>query len=271
MLAFLSKPTFAVFLILLLVAAYPVTSPADHSWGSYHWARTSNPITLKLGDNLSPAWDSYLGTSSYDWSLSAVLNTDIVPGLTKPRNCRSSSGRVEVCNYTYGRNGWLGVAQIWTNGSHIVQGVVKLNDTYFNTASYNSPALKNLVMCQEIGHAFGLDHQDEDFYNAPLGSCMDYSNDPFPNQHPNDHDYLQLELIYGHNDAVIATVNATDPTPLANQAPSMTSGDFEKTTQWGKLIRSSKHSRTELYALDLTRGHKVFTFVIWAEAGIRGK
>ena len=135
MLATHRKPTLAVFLILLILAAYPAASRADHAWGSYHWARTGNPITLKMGDNLSPAWDSYLGTTSYDWSLSAVLDTVIVPGQTKPRNCRSSSGRVEVCNYTYGRNGWLGVAQIWTNGSHIVQGVVKLNDTYFNTAS----------------------------------------------------------------------------------------------------------------------------------------
>jgi hypothetical protein len=27
--------------------------------GNYHWARTSNPFTLKLGDNVSSAWDSY--------------------------------------------------------------------------------------------------------------------------------------------------------------------------------------------------------------------
>ena len=27
---------------------------ANHSWGGYHWARTSNPFTVKLGDNVSP-------------------------------------------------------------------------------------------------------------------------------------------------------------------------------------------------------------------------
>ena len=33
---------------------------ATHSWGSYHWARTLNPFTLKLGDNVSSIWDAYL-------------------------------------------------------------------------------------------------------------------------------------------------------------------------------------------------------------------
>ena len=46
---------------------------------------------------------------------------------------------MEVCNATYGNTGWLGVAQIWTSGSHIVQDTGKLNDTYFNTAKYNKP------------------------------------------------------------------------------------------------------------------------------------
>ena len=58
--------------IMLLVAALaglPATAGASHSWGSYHWARTSNPFTLKLGDNVSSVWDSYLATTASDWSL----------------------------------------------------------------------------------------------------------------------------------------------------------------------------------------------------------
>ncbi|TFD09386.1 hypothetical protein E3T29_04385 [Cryobacterium sp. TMT1-66-1] len=46
---------------------------ANHSWGGYHWARTSNPFTLKLGDNVTSAWDSYLATTSSDWTQSHVL------------------------------------------------------------------------------------------------------------------------------------------------------------------------------------------------------
>src|SRR3989344_8585733 len=95
------------------------------------------------------------------------------------RVCRATNGRVEVCNSKYGNNGWLGIAQIWvTGGEHITQGVVKLNDTYFNKSPYNTPAWRNLVMCQEVGHTLGLGHVDEIFNNTNLGTCMDYTNDP---------------------------------------------------------------------------------------------
>src|SRR3990170_2409509 len=206
----ISKLLLSLFGLLALLFVLDTTVKANHSWGGYHWARTSNPFTLKLGDNLSSAWDSYLGTTSYDWSLSAVLNTTIVSGRTKARICRPSSGRVEVCNYTYGFNGWLGVAQIWVSGSHIAQGTVKVNDSYFNTSTYNTPPWRRLVMCQEVGHTFGLDHQDENFSNPNLGTCMDYTSDPDgppSNEHPNQHDYDQLATIYGHLDST-TTVGA---------------------------------------------------------------
>lgn len=256
-----------VFLILFALAAFPTVTSANHSWGGYHWARTSNPFTLKLGDNVSSAWDAYLGTTSSDWSLSAVLDTTIVAGRANPKNCRATSGRVEVCNSTYGNNGWLGVAQIWASGGHITQGAVKLNDTYFKTATYNTPAWRNLVMCQEVGHTLGLDHQDENFSNTPLGTCMDYSNDPVPNQHPNAHDYEELDIIYAHLDST-TTIGQTSLT--GHMPPAMADIDFETPAQWGKLIRTSHGGRTEVYELDFGGGHKVFTFVIWAEEG-RGR
>jgi len=187
----------AVLAALVLVGA----ALGTHSWGSYHWSRTVNPFTLKLGDNVSPAWDSYLATTSSDWSVSTVLDTTIVTPGAGITNCGASAGRVEVCNNTYGSNGWLGVAQIWASGAHITQATVKVNDTYFNTSTYNTTAWRNLVMCQEVGHTFGLDHQDENSNNTNLGTCMDYTNDPSSNQHPNPHDFEQLVAIYTHLDS----------------------------------------------------------------------
>ncbi len=122
----------------LVMVAVPSPAAAAHSWNGYHWARTSSPFTLELGDNVSSKWDPILGTTSTDWDASTVVNTHLAPGRTNPKICRPTSGRVEVCNASYGRTGWLGVAQIWASGSHITQGVAKLNDTYFNTASYNT-------------------------------------------------------------------------------------------------------------------------------------
>src|SRR5437870_6794100 len=109
--------TFVILAVLALLASAAPAS-ANHSWGGYHWARTSNPYTLKLGDSVSPAWDAYLGDASYDWSRSSKLDTTIIPGSGR-KNCRPTNGRVEVCASRYGSTGWLGVAQIWISGNHI--------------------------------------------------------------------------------------------------------------------------------------------------------
>ena len=159
-----------IVMAVFILAALPLTASATHSWGGYHWARTSNPFTLKVGDNVSTAWDAYLDEAIADWSASSVLDLTKVPGGTNPKNCRPTSGRIEVCNAKYGSNGWLGLAQIWVSGSHITQGTSKMNDTYFNTAQYNTPVWRRLVMCQEIAHDFGLAHQDENFNNPNLGT-----------------------------------------------------------------------------------------------------
>jgi hypothetical protein len=232
----------------------PGLASANHSWGGYHWARTANPFTLKLGDNVSGPWDANLATASSDWTASSVLNTTIVAGSTRPRNCKPTTGRVEVCNASYGNTGWLGVAGISiTGGTHITKAYVKLNDTYFNTATYNTTAWRNLVMCQEVGHTFGLDHQDENFNNANLGTCMDYTSDPSTNQHPNAHDYQQLETIYAHLDST-TTVGAIAPggSGAADAA------------DWGQLVRTSPDGRLSTFVKDLGTGQLIVTFVIWA-------
>jgi hypothetical protein len=265
MITTLHRGLLTAVLILLSFAVVPVPTLASHSWGSYHWARTSNPFTLKLGDNLTSTWEPYLDQAIVDWNASTVLDTTKVAGSTTARRCRATAGRVEVCNRTYGNNGWLGIASIWVSGSHITQGTVKVNDTYFNTAAYNTPAWRRLVMCQEIAHTFGLDHQDEIFNNGNLGSCMDYTSDPDgppSNEHPNAHDYQQLETIYNSHTDSTTTVAQTN---LAGKMPpAMRDIDISGPGQWGKLIHSSHGGWKELYELDFGGGHKVFTFVIWA-------
>jgi hypothetical protein len=257
------------------LAALPNSASATHQWGSYHWARTSNPFTLKLGDNVSSGWDSYLATASSDWSLSTVMDTTTVTGgAGNPRRCSATTGRVEVCNTTYGNTGWLGVASIWISGDHITRGTVKLNDTYFNTATYNTSAWRRLVMCQEVGHTFGLDHQDEIFTNPNLGTCMDYTNDPdgkiynqLSNEHPNQHDYDELVTIYTHLDSTstVSQTLAAGNAMAARERDNVDEPERVGTAQWGKLVRSTNHGRTEVFELDLGRGQKMVTFVIWAD------
>lgn len=244
--------TVVIALLLVGVGAY-----AAHSWNTYHWGRTANPFTLELGDNVSSAWDAYLAEASNDWSLSSVLDTAVVAGGTDPKKCKPTSGRVEICSRKYGFNGWLGVATIWVDGNHILKGTVKLNDSYFSTATYNTPPWRRLVMCQEVGHTFGLDHQDEIFSNPNLGTCMDYTNDPdgpLSNEHPNAHDYEQLEAIYAHFDSTTTVSNIT-----ANSRNHTDADDF------GKAIRKDEKGRTSLYEHDLGGNKKVITFIFWAD------
>jgi hypothetical protein len=242
---------------LALAAVAPIAS-ASHSWNGYHWARTANPFTVKLGNNVTTQWTQVLNQASSDWNASDVLNTTVVTGLAKGKNCRGTSGRVEVCNGAYGNNGWLGIASISiTGGTHITQGTVRLNDTYFNTSTYNSPAWRALVACQEIGHTFGLDHQDENFDNANLGTCMDYTNDPSTNQHPNKHDYDELDIIYSHVDS---TNTISQPT-ADNFADAV---DTDNPATWGQLVKASHNGRTAVYERNFGGGRKQVTFVIFA-------
>lgn len=252
----------AALVAVIVIAAWQSSTSASHSWGGYHWARTQNPFTIKLGDNLVAAWESYLSAASNDWSnspnsLPHVLDTSVVPGQANPRNCRPTTGQVEVCNATYGNNGWLGVAQIWISSGHISQGTVKVNDTYFNTTKYNDPGWKQMVMCQEIGHTFGLDHQDEAFDNANLGTCMDYTSNPYgppSNLSPNYHDYQELASIYAHTDS-FTTIKSSKGAAGAN---------LESPSEWGQLMKSSRGGRTQVFERDFGNGQRIVTFVIWA-------
>lgn len=263
-----------VFLAATALVAVGAVAYASHSWGGYHWARTANPFTLKVGDNVSSAWDPYLDEAIADWSASSILDLTKVTGSTKPRACKPKAGRIEACSERYGNTGWLGLAQIWVSGVHITQAVTKVNDTYFNTSTYNKPEWRRLVMCQEIAHDFGLDHQNEKFDNFNLGTCMDYTNAPAggvydgfdygpSNEHPNAHDFEEIEIIYAHLTDSITTVGQTIFGP--GKSAGANGVDGEERADWGKSIRTSSDGRSSLFERDLGGGHKIFTFVIWAD------
>ena len=263
------KKQFFISVAVFLAVAIPVSVVyADHQWGDYHWARAVNPFTLKLGNNLSSAWVSYLGFASADWNASEVLDTVIVAGSTNPKNCKAVSGRVEACSSRYGNNGWLGLASIWASGSHITKGTVKFNDTYFNTPTYNTPAWRQMVVCQEVAHTLGLDHQDEVFDNPNLGTCMDYTNNPSRddgvgnNLHPNAHDFEELGIIYNHLD----TTTTVGQTTQKSAAPELDASD---PGSWGREIRRSADGRSSLFERDFGNDNKIITHVFWAEP--RGK
>ena len=266
---------------VLALAAFSSTASANHSWSSYHWGRGAGEFTLQLDDNLSTSWKTYLQNASsnataydplqnptHDWNDSSVLETTIAPS-TNTKQCRPTSGRVEVCNAAYGYNGWIGLASVWTSGGHIVQGTAKMNDSYSM-----GRRTKQQVMCQEVGHTFGLGHQSTSG-TSNFDSCMTYDK-PLEDydQYPDAHDYAQLRCIYdkdfvptasdrctkrGHDDTTTTVGSASAASRMPPAAREINTADPR---QRGHLVDRSANGRVEVYERDFGNGNKVITRVI---------
>lgn len=252
-----NKSFWRIAAIALIVIAVPAVVLASHSWAGYHWARTSNPFVIKTGNNMSSAWQTYFNTALSDWNQSPELGLSAVAG-TAGRRCKMVAGTIQVCNGTYGNNGWLGLASVnVTGGVHITQGTAKMNDTYFNTATYNNPNEKQHVVCQEIGHTFGLDHTSTD--GSSQNTCMDYFSNTGANAgstlstHPNQHDYDQLSAIYAHLDSSTTIASASAEAKQVTDDPN----------SWGQLVRQSANGRSAEYERVHNDGSKTVTHVYW--------
>ncbi len=261
----------------LVVAALSTAAFATHSWSGYHWARTAPQFTLKLGDNMTSAdWKAHLSQTSIDWNSgnSAVLTAIVTGGSNK--RCSMVAGTTQVCNGRYGSNGWLGLASInITGGTHITQGSAKMNDTYFDTSTYNNTNEREHVVCQEVAHTFGLTHQSTD--GSSQNSCMDYFSNTGSNAtstvstKPNQHDFDQLNIIYAHLDSTTTVNQIAAEVAAMNSGPSAAQRDISDDPQsWGQLVRQSANGRSSHYERENGDGSKNVTHVFWTlEAAVR--
>lgn len=187
----LALPTSA---IALACAATPLL--ADHQWSTYAWASDgSTPITPAVVDNTGGVWNGHVAMAVADWNASPHINSPLEYGNNS--SCSMVTGTIQVCNDDYGATGWLGIATISLSSGTIVAGSTKLNDNYFNQDRYNNNTWRQLVTCQEIGHDYGLGHQNENFNTDETTSCMEYTNQPEGNESPDFHDYDLLAQMYG--------------------------------------------------------------------------
>ena len=273
-------------LALMVILALPATVLADHSWGTYHWARTSYPFNLKVVNNMTGGWPTYYNSAITAWNSPtngkpAVLNLVSITG-TSSKRCSAVSGTVQVCNGKYGYNGWLGLATIWlANGTdHISQGTTKMNDSYFSSSYYNNANEKKHVVCQEVGHTFGLDHQDES--GADFNTCMDYFSNTGTNAtntdstKPNAGDYDELLCKYDPNYAgqtltsgghtCIGAGHLDSTTTLATSVASSPAGkgaDTDDPNEWGTLVSQSANGRSSTYERHEADGTVKVTHVYW--------
>jgi hypothetical protein len=273
------KLIFRVALVGGVALAALTPALATHSWGGYHWAGNGANITLKVNKAITSQWTTSVGTAISDWDASTEFTLIQRTASVSAKRCSPIAGQILVCNAAYGQRGWLGIASIWLSNGHIVQATTKLNDSYHNFAPYNSPGWRALVACQEIGHDFGLDHQDETFNNVNLGTCMDYTNAPDggvvggfnygpANRHPNKHDYDELNIIYSHDDGYTSATASTNfgvrQVGKASPPPISAAGSGDSPAEWGRAIRRDAQGRPDVFQKDLAPGHSVLTHVFWA-------
>lgn len=205
----MTRRRLVVGVVGLLAITLSLPALANNAWGEYHWDGSSTPVSLGLENNLSGAqWSGVLGDVETDWDTSGVLSLGIVSpdGST---NCAdplanttpANPGLTEVCNGSYGQNGWLGVARIWLNadGVHISAAIAAVNDSYLGPgAAYDNANARRHVLCQEVGHTFGLDHQKSPKKQTCMNAQWGLTSSSFVS--PNLHDYDQLASIYAHLD-----------------------------------------------------------------------
>jgi hypothetical protein len=181
------------------------TTLLPQSWNGYKWSRTGK-LAIPLKTNVSAAWVPYVTTAAAAWSTDVNIDYVVSAGnVAGASTCAASYGTLQVCNANYGATGWVGYTQVWTVNNYIVQATVKLNEYYFSQAKYNTVAYRQLVACQELGNALGLDDADHNFTNSNLGTCTDYTNDPtgtkgtngtLANLTPSKTDFANLDRIY---------------------------------------------------------------------------
>jgi len=171
----------------------------------YGWKiKSGEGLELSIANALTADWHGFFDKAVEDWnkSLDMTLQSSVV---TVDPDCIPESGIMKVCNNDYGDVGWKGINEILTQGNTIVASVAKMNEYYVGqfvqpSGNTNIEDERQYTMCHEIGHGFGLPHQDEDFTNKDLNSCMDYSMRPEANLIPNEQDFISLNTLYGEKE-----------------------------------------------------------------------
>ena len=185
----------AIIAVLGLLTVATVAS-ADHAWSVYHWP----------GDNLRPTVVDKTSSPLYDVPAGVLEWADLGTPI-QPEMATVGKADIKVGESVIRSSSFLGLAGIYLDDAgHITKAEVVLNTRLL--VDYD-PAVADLVLCQEIGHVLGLDHnRDGDSGGLPDDTCMNDKVDLFDlvavQQHisPNGHDTDQLSAIYGHTDPV---------------------------------------------------------------------
>ncbi|NNE49015.1 MAG: hypothetical protein HKN38_02290 [Altererythrobacter sp.] len=260
----ISKKNLTLAAVSAALLATPVI--AGHSWNNYHWERTSNEITVPVVDFTTGEWaqSNRVQQAVNDWNQSEYIDSPYVRGSGSNTACPIVGGEIHVCNDTYGDTGWVGIASISASrgrNPHITGGVSKMNDTYYALPQYDNDVWRQLVMCQEIGHDYGLGHQNENFNTNSTDSCMEYTSTPTAiDKTPDAHDYEQLRTIYAHSHGGDGGGGGGNG---GGRGKPKKFDVGNRPSDWGTPIGRDAQGRPNLYKRS-TASFDIYTHVTWA-------
>lgn len=264
------------------IATIATVADARHQWRKYEWAYDGTPIAAPVVDNTSGSWPGRVVAAVSDWNASSRIDAARQNGNSSNVDCNFVLGTIQVCNNNYGSTGWLGIASITINGNEITAGYTKLNDYYYAPGSkYDTDSWRQLVTCQEIGHDYGLDHQNENFNTDATNSCMEYTSWPEGNEHPDDHDYAQLEIMYASGDTSGGGGKpgggggGGGPGGGGHGKPATLPAVGNTPDSWGRPIQFLPNGRPNVFERQMN-GYRVVTHVTWtledaAELALHGR
>jgi hypothetical protein len=162
--------------VTAIVLGLPMGAWASHRWGCWRYADYYiNWYNGGTGDYYN-IYNEEAKTDADAWS----PYTDI---FLNPVSSSGTSDHVNAYNGYYGGTGWLGIAEIRRySGCIVLEGRCRLNQSYLENGSYSRTNKKH-VACQEVGHLFGLGHNE-----SSSTTCMNdlILNAPQPNTHDRD-------------------------------------------------------------------------------------
>jgi len=154
-------------------------------------------LSLEVINALDDTWQTEFAAAMDDWENgNPDALTLTITQAEVDYNCQVLEGVQKVCSANFGDTGWLGIniLSTLTDSGEILESIAKMNEYYLRNAEQVE---RQYTMCHELGHGFGLPHTDESFTNPSLGNCMDYTNKPEENLHPDETNYQRLVSLYG--------------------------------------------------------------------------
>ena len=177
--------------------------------GTAAWDNEGEGLKLTVVNNLNSQWHDIFYQSVAQWDDGSPDSMTLVIEEGQPdTECAPVDGILKVCDGDYGETDWKGINTVLIDDRNVIlASAARMNEFFLPETSDVSE--REYTMCHEIGHGFGLDHTDENFYNLNRGDCMDYTTFPESNKHPGEFNFEILHGLYGSVGGSNASGNST--------------------------------------------------------------